>query len=165
MSSPYSLETKRGTEESIEAMEHARTWLSRIDTRNDATNLNLEDIDSQLSSEIERLEEYQRIKVTEVAIDNFVFNHEDEVERILTGDLDEKVSLLNSVHTNIKDEFGWVSPPSLSKENILWFIAQEVRNRHIEGVTDYYDHLSDMDLTTVGDRPDRWEGESYPIHG
>lgn len=163
MSSPYSRETKRGTEESIEAMERARTWLSRIDTRNDATNLELGSIDDDLSSEIERLEKQQKISVTELAVDNFVFNNHERVEAVLTGDLDEKSNAIRDVKDSITEQFGRVTAPSLSKENVLWLVAQEVQSKHINGVTDYYDHLSNLDFESMGKCPDMWGGE-YPIH-
>lgn len=164
MSSPYDARTKRGTEETLEAIDRAQRWISRIDTSNDATNLDASTFLDELSSEEDRLREKYRIKTTEVAVDNFVFNNESLVEDILCGDLDEKVAALDELESYINDDFGRENPYSLSKEELAWLVAQEVKS-HVDSSTglDIYSEepVRSVDLDDVGSQPDVWS-EGFP---
>lgn len=161
MSSPFSPRTKRGTEETLEALSRTREWASRIDTKNDATNVNTDFVDD-LREEEERLREKYRIKTTEVAIDNFVFNQEDTVIQILCGNLDEKVSALGELDSYIDDDFGSERPLDLSKEELVWLVAQEVKyhQESSHGVDEYDEEpLASMNLSSEGERPSEWSDE------
>lgn len=165
MSSPFSPRTKRGTEETLEALSRTREWASRIDTKNDATNVSTDFVE-ELREEEERLREKYRIKTTEVAIDNFVFNQEDTVIQILCGNLDEKVSALGELDSYIDDEFGSERPIDLSKEELVWLVAQEVKYHQgrQHGIDEYDDEpLASMDLSSEGEQPSHW-GDEFPIY-
>lgn len=172
MSSPYSPDTKRGTtEESIEAIARATEWMRRIDQRNnglevDRGDLNIDGFVSELNETQKELRQYRKVKTTERAVENFVYNHENKVTDILCGTLDEKVAALSELDSSITDEFGYVSPPSLSKENLLWLVAREVEyhQHRQQGLADYsVSPVADCDLENCGGRPDQWE-EEYPIY-
>lgn len=163
MSSPFSLETKRGTEETIEALHRTAVWASRIDTTNDATEIDTSFV-QELNEEEERLKRKYKIKNTERTTDNFVFNHCETVKQILCGDLDEKVSGLEEFRSHLSDEFGYVSPPSLTKEQLLWLLSRQVLTHR--GRIDEYSNgeMDDIDLENQGERPDLWKNEEYPIY-
>lgn len=165
MSSPFSRETKRGTEESIEALYRAAVWLGRIDTKNDATEISVSKFADELDTERERITNKYQTKNTERVIDNYVFNHEEQVEMLVSGSLDEKVSVLSELKTKLADEFGYVSPPSLSKENLLWLVAQELQHRHLSNSrTDMYSSITESDVEMLGEEPTEWKNTQYPIH-
>lgn len=161
MSSPFSRETQKGTEETIEALKMASVWGSRIDTKNEATGIDAEFIDD-LNEEENRLREKYKIKNTEVATDNFVFNNVDTVLKILSDDLDQKVSALHEFSEYVSNEFGYVSAPSLSKEEMIWLISEEVQKR--KDYIEEYQDFSDDKLRNLGNTPNLWDGEEYPIY-
>lgn len=164
MSSPFGPETKRGTEETLEAISRTRRWASRIDTKNDVPELDVNDFVAELEHQEEELRSKYKLKTTEVSIDNFVFNQEDTVIRILSGDLDEKVDAIETLQNYINDDFGRESPPDLSKEELMWLVAQEV-SYHIESAhgLEIYEEELDIDLDSVGSVPEKWE-EGFPIY-
>lgn len=165
MSSPFRRETKRGTEESIEAMYRASVWLGRVDTTNDATDISVSEFANELDAERDRIKNLYQTKNTERVIDNYVFNNEDQVELVVSGSLDEKVSVLSELKSTLTDEFGYVSPPSLSKENLVWLVAQELQDRHLsDSRTDMYNSITESDVADIGEVPTEWENEQYPIH-
>jgi len=162
MSSPFSRKTKRGTEETLEALSQTITWASRIDTKNDATEIDLDFVD-ELHEEEERLREVYRIKTTEVEIDNFVFNHIELVTDILCGNLDDQVDALNSCEEYIAEEFGSEKPLSLTKEELSWLVAREVEyhQNSTNGLEEYSESpIADVDLQNMGEKPSQWD--SYP---
>lgn len=171
MSSPFEPGTKKGMEETIQAIKRTTVWAGRIDTKNDLSKADV-DVDigsfiSELNDAEDELRERYRIKTTEVSIDNFVFNQEDKVEDILCGDLDTRVAVLSDLDDYIADDFGYIRPLSLSKEEMLWLVAQEVQY-HQEGTShgvDAYNEapFTDLDLSSVGQRPELW-AEEYPIY-
>lgn len=161
MSSPFSLKTKRGTEETIEALRRTSVWASRIDTKNDATELNTSFIE-KINKEEERLRTKYKIKNTEVATDNFVFNNTEEVLEILSDDLDKKYEGLEEFNEYISDQFGYVSKPSLSREELIWLVTQEVQDK--KEYIDEYGVFDDEFLLKLGSRPELWKGEEFPIY-
>ena len=165
MSSPFSPRTKKGTEETIEALSHSMKWLSLIDTHNDVTDIDIQSFDSQLQQKQKELIENHQVKTTEVAVDNFVFNHEGKVEQILCGGLDDKVSALNTLQNYINDDFGYVDAPSLNKENLLWLVAQEVlkKSESPYGLEDLSPEevIGIEELESLGTQPEMWAG-GYP---
>ena len=162
MSSPFSLKTKRGTEETIEAIERTTDWAHRIDTKNDATEIDTDFI-KELNQEEQRLRTQHKIKTTETAIDNFVFNEREETKAILCGNLDEKSNALRQLKEYINEEFGYVEPPQLNKENRVWLIAQEVQ-RQQERIEQYKQlPVSNAELSDLGQTPEHWQNEEYPI--
>lgn len=163
MSSPYSRETKSGTEETIEALKRTTVWASRIDTKNDATKVDTDFVE-QLNQEEQRLRNKHKIKTTELAVDNFVFNQIETTQKILCGDLDEKVSALRQLKNYINDEFGYVNPPKLSKEQLLWLTAREVQ-RQQDRIDEYsQSKVVSLDLSDQGETPELWQNKDYPIH-
>lgn len=161
MSSPFSLETNRGTEETIEALHRASVWASRIDSKNDATELDTSFIE-ELNKEEDRLKSKYKIKNTEVATDNFVFNNTQEVLKILSDDLDKKYEGLERFNEYISDQFGYVSEPSLSKEELIWLVSKEVQHRR--EYVDEYDVFDDEFLLELGSKPELWQGNEFPIY-
>lgn len=166
MSSPYQPETKRGTEETLEAIDRTAEWASRIDNSNDISGVNVGEFLEELYEEEDRIREKYRVKTMEISIDNFVFNQEEIVENILCGDLDKKVSAIRELQSYIENDFGRENPVSLSKEELMWIVAQEVkRNRKNNYGRDFYDKSSfeEIDFDSVGSRPDTWS-EEFPIY-
>lgn len=147
MSSPFSRTTKRGLEETIEALDRTVEWASRIDTKNDADNLDTGFI-NDLEAEEKRLTKKCKIQTVEVATENFVVNNPDVVDDILYGDLTDKSAGMNEFKAYIDDQFGYVEPPSLNKENLLWLIAKE---------------SSHQDIPNSGKPPELWKDAEYPI--
>lgn len=164
MSSPYNPETKRGTEETLEAIARTKTWASRIDTSNDVNDVDISGFINELKEEETKLREEYRVHTTEVAIDNFVFNQEETVKQILCGNLDDKVSAIKDLQSYIADDFGRESTLSLSKEELMWLVAKEVQY-HVNSNhgLDAYDEepFESMNLNSVGEIPDIWS-ETYP---
>jgi hypothetical protein len=161
MSSPFSLKTKRGTEETIEALNRTVYWASKIDTTNDATEVTTDFVE-ELNKEEERLRRKHKIKNTERAIDNFVFNQYEKVQKILCGDLDTKVSAIGELNSYINEEFGYVNPPN--KEELLWLTAQEV-HRKKDRMEEYSEKpVSNIQLLEQGKTPELWKNEDYPIY-
>lgn len=165
MSSPFEPGTKGKTEESIQAIERTLQWASRIDTNNDLTSVDVEGFTTELRTELETLRRDYRIKTTERSIDNFVFNHEETVSEIMCGNLDAKVSAVRELESYISDEFGYEDPLDLSKENLLWLVAQQVK-KHVTSSRGMYsgEPYESMDLDSEGERPEHWQDEEYPIH-
>lgn len=159
MSSPFDPETKRGTEESLEAISRTVKWASRIDTTNDVTETDVSTFIKELQNEREELLEKYQIKTTEVAIDNFVSNQEEKVISILTGDFEEKYEVLNELEEYIANYFGYVSPLSLDKKELLWLVAQEVKYHRggSFGVDEYDEELNSVNIDSQGERPSVWE--------
>lgn len=172
MSSPFEPGTKKGMEETIQAIRRATEWAGRIDTKNDLSKADV-DVDvnefiSEMNDAEDELRERHRIKTTELSIDNFVFNQEDKVEDILFGNLDTRVSVLNDLEDYIEDDFGYVRPLSLSKEEMIWLVAQEVKYHQestSHGVDAYLEEpFESLDCDSCGTRPDAWSGEEFPIY-
>lgn len=161
MTSPYSHETKRGMEETIEAINRTASWASRIDTRNGATELDTGFID-KLTEEEERLRFEYKTKTTEIAVDNFVANERQAVQSILCGDLDEKVSELDKLSDYISEQFGYVQPLEFDKEELLWLVSTQVQRSRVK---DYNQPpVSNVNLDEQGTVPEPWENQEYPIH-
>lgn len=154
MSSPFSRETKRGTEESIEAISRAQTWLHRIDTKNDATELNLDEFLEELHTEKERVKEEYIERRIQTSIENFVVNHPETVIEILTGE--NRRSGTSTVSQYISEDFGYVRMPELTEENIVWLVAQKVRNERKSSYTSEYesDVLDTVYLNDIGKQPE-----------
>lgn len=163
MSSPFSPKTKRGTEETIEALNRTVYWASKIDTKNDATKVTTDFVE-ELNKEEERLRTKHKIKNTERAVGNFVFNQYGKVQEILCGDLDTKVSALGDLSRYINEEFGYIRPPKLDKEELLWLTAREVQRKK-DRVDEYSEKpVSNVRLLQEGKTPELWQNQDYPIH-
>jgi hypothetical protein len=171
MSSPFDPETKSGTEETLQAISRATRWLSRIDTGNDLSKTTI-DVDvnsvvSELCDAEDQLRERYRIRRTEMSVDNFVYNNIESVTDILCGDLDETVEALSELQSYIKSDFGSVRPLALSKEELLWLVAQEVKYHQdgtVHGMDEYNtDPFSSVDLESCGECPDEWV-DNYPLY-
>lgn len=157
MSSPYSRKTNKGTEEDIEAISRSITWMSRAN-RGSEVNIDISETVSDLRDEEDRLRELHKKKSTEFAIDNFVFNEEEKVDKIFFGNLDEKVSSIRKVKSYIEENFGYVSSYSLSKEEVIWLVSREVQHRINSRGPDLYkkDRYKDLNLSDKGEKPDQW---------
>lgn len=166
MSSPFEPGTKRDSaEETLQAIERTTTWASRIDTRNEVEGVDVSAFVEELRAEKERIRGKYRIKTTEVAVDNFVFNKPDLVVDILVGNLDEKVDALGELEGYIADDFGYERPLSLSKEELVWLVAQEVKYHTGKsfGVDRYQEEpFTSMSLDDEGQRPEEWEEAEFP---
>lgn len=164
MSSPYEPGTKGGTEETIQAISKTIEWASRIDTKNDTRNLDVDSFVAELSEEETRLRHEYRMKVTETEVANFVVNHEDKVGGILTGDLDVRVRELDNLETYISEAFGYLEPFSFSKEELLWLVAQGVMEQQESGFCpEVYesDDVLQLDLDEMGSRPEEWDDSKF----
>lgn len=120
----------------------------------------------KLREERERLLNKYQMKTTEVAIDNFVFNHEGNIEAILCGDFEERYEMLGGLSNYISEEFGYVEPLSLDKKELLWLVAREVEyHRSSPHGVDAYDEepFDSVDLDSLGEWPVQWE-EGYPLY-
>lgn len=161
MSSPYSLKTKKGIEEDIEAISRAVTWMSRAN-RGSEVNIDISDTISDLNVEEECLRELHKKKSTEIAIDNFVFNKEEKVDDIFFGDLDEKVSAIKEVKSYIQENFGYISPYNLSKEEVIWLVSRELQYLIDSRCPDLYkkDRYKNLNLNNKGEKPEQWS--SFP---
>jgi hypothetical protein len=157
MSSPFSVETKRGTEESIEALGRASTWLRRVSGHDISGSLDdsISEITTELDEAQEELIAQHQHDIVDREVDNFVVNYPDEVLTILNGDLDERVSGLEHVKEYISDDFGYVDMPSLTKENLLWLVAQKVVEKKNSRVgPEEYEELTGSEIETLGSEPD-----------
>jgi len=156
MSSPFSRETKKGTEESIEAISRSLRWINRIDTKNEATNLDIKNITNDLQEEKSRLTAEYKNRTIMREIDNFVVNNPQRVEDALFAGLDARVEALNEIKSYVEENFGYVEMPSLSKENIAWLVASKVNEKQGNfGPDEYKNDLFDSaDLNDIGTKPD-----------
>jgi len=157
MSSPFSLETNKGTEESIEAISRSLRWIDRIDTKNEATNLDVKNITDDLQEEKTRLTEEYKHKTIMREIDNFVVNNPQRVEYALFAGLDARVDALNEIKSYVEKHFGYVEMPSLSKENISWLVADRVKKKQDGnfGPNEYENEpFASADLTSIGTKPE-----------
>lgn len=164
MSSPYPPNTNRGTEETLVSIDRTIRWASRLNT-NEISGVDVDSFTDKLQEEEERLREKYKIKTTERAVDNFVFNKTEQVEDILCGNLDEKVEALGELEEYIAEDFGYEEPLSLSKEELTWLVAQELK-RHLNSSTlEYYrgEPFESMDLDSEGQQPEEWT-EAYPMY-
>ena len=156
MSSPFSLETNKGTEESIEAISRSLRWINRIDTRNEATNLDVKNITKDLQEEKTRLTEEYKHKTIMREIDNFVVNNPQRVQDALFAGLDARVDALNEIKSYVEEHFGYVEMPSLSKENISWLVADRVKKKQDGnfGPNEYESEpFASADLNGIGTEP------------
>lgn len=162
MSSPFEPETKKGVEESLEAMRRTTTWAGRIDSHDVEGDIDISGFISDLEEERERLLNHYRLSNTERAIDNFVVNQIDVVVDIFTGNLDTKVEKLKEVRDYVNNEFGYIRPFDLTRENYLWLLAQEVSKKVDREFIDEYteEPFSSMDFDSVGEQPPQWD--TYP---
>lgn len=166
MSSPFSPKTKRGTEETIEAIHQAITWLSRIDEKNHSLDSDIDTLMNDLRSDRENIETKYKIKTIEVALDNFVYNNIDTTKDILEGDLDSRVSAISELEEYIYKQFGYVNPIDLSMEEMIWLVSQELKHSQSRKYShNGYDDidLSETALQNMGERPETWS-EEYPIY-
>jgi hypothetical protein len=157
MSSPYSRETQKGTEESIEAIDHATQWLSRISSNDISGKVDpsVSEMSTELLNAKEELISDYTDHTIETAIDNFVNNQQETVIQMLTGDIDTKVSAIREAQEYIGNNFGYVRMPSFSKENILWLTAQEVLDeKESQYGPEEYNSLDKTDLESLGTKPD-----------
>jgi len=164
MSSPYPPNTNRGTEETLVSIDRTIQWASRIST-NDISEVDVDSFTDELREEEEKLRNKYKIKTTELAVDNFVFNKTKQVEEILCGNLDEKVEALSELEEYIAEDFGYEEPLSLSKEELTWLVAQELK-RHLNSSTlDFYkgEPFESMNLDGEGQQPEEWT-EEYPMY-
>lgn len=156
MSSPFSVRTKRGTEESIEALERAATWLRRVDNNDVSGSLDksISELIADLDDASADLTKEHRKHIVEREVENFVVNRQDEVLTIITGTLDERVSGLETVSEYISDEFGYIDMPQLSKDELLWLVAHEViEQKNSQYGPEDYDDLYASELETLGTSP------------
>lgn len=156
MSSPYSLKTKSG-EETIESIERAVSWMSRANRGSDM-NIDISSVISDMNEEEERLREKYKKKTTEIAIDNLVFNKVDIVRDIFLGNLDEKVKAIKKTQSYINENFGYVRPYNLSKEEIIWLVSEELKYIIDNRGPDEYnkDEFTNLNLDEYGEKPDQW---------
>lgn len=158
MSSPYSRETKSG-EKTIESIKRAVSWMSRANRGNDM-NIDISSVISDMNEEEERLREEYKKKTTEFAIDNLVFNEIDIVRDIFLGNIDEKVGAINKTQSYINEDFGYVRPYNLSKEEIIWLVAEELKYKIDSRYSpDEYskDEFTNLDLDEYGEKPEYWD--------
>lgn len=164
MSSPFSPETKPGTEETIEALDRLVDWAARIDAKNHDVDVNVEKlIDDALNSERKVRRRY-RVKKTEMEIDNFVWNHPSLVEDILVGSESERADALESIDEYVSAKFGYVNPLSLDGGRYVWLVAQEVfQHQSSPNSIDVYSEspFDEIDLEDMGTVPEYWV-EGYP---
>lgn len=156
MSSPYSRKTKSG-EETIESIERAVSWMSRANRGSDM-NIDISPVISDMNEEEERLREKYKKKTTEIAIDNLVFNKVDIVRDIFLGNLDEKVEAIKKTQSYINEDFGYVRPYNLSKEEIIWLVSEELKYIIDNRGPDEYnkDEFTNLNLDEYGEKPEHW---------
>ena len=151
---PYSRDTKRGEQE-IEAIDRSIDWLCRTNAVDTGSM-----IDTLKKERNTLIEEYRKNTI-EVALDNFVYNNESEVQALMSNPtLDEIVDILATLEEEITSEFGYVEPYDLSKENLLWLVSEELKywvDSHMEYTNEMFE---DVDLDAMGEKPNHW-GE-YP---
>lgn len=164
MSSPYPPKTNRGTEETLVSIDRTIQWASRI-SASDISGVDVDSFIDKLQEEEEQLRDRYKIKTTELAVDNFVFNKTEKVEEILCGNLDEKVEALSELKGYIAEDFGYEYPLSLSREELTWLVAQELKRHLNSSTSDYYERepFESMNLDGEGQRPEEWT-EAYPMY-
>jgi hypothetical protein len=159
MSSPFLPETNRGTEETLEALDRTISWASRINTDEQGLEMDVSSFISQLQNCVRERYIGQTI---EREVDNFVFNNSDEVKRILTGNLDEKVESLKKLEEYLEDNFGYVTPPTFTKEELVWLVSQQLVS-YSNPPSEYEEaFVEKIKQNSYGNCPERWEDEEFP---
>lgn len=162
MSSPFLPETNRGTEETLEALDRTISWASRINTDEQGLEMDVSSFISQLQNCEEDVREIYICQTIEREVDNFVFNNSDEVKRILTGNLDEKVECLENLEEYLEENFGYVAPPNFTKEELIWLVSQQLVS-YSNPPSEYEEaFIEKVKQNSYGNCPERWEEEKFP---
>lgn len=127
MSSWYPAESQTPEDKQIYAIEQACIWLNRI--RDCNTSINISEIHDQLWDEKESLKEEYTDKHFQNALNDYIFNHPEEIQKLIdTDSLDEKIDILNECNKVIMNRFGYIKISKPSYDELESSIISEVKN-------------------------------------
>lgn len=143
MSSQYPSDCKTEEDKQMYFMRQASIYLSRINSDN--TEVDTSSVRKQIDKDKEELKtEYFENQFHEIALDDYIWNHVDEVKELLTTDsIDKRVKLLNNARNQIMGRFGRYSPDEPTYDELEQYIRQAVIDAKNEtgAPGEYYDDL------------------------